>query len=160
MKLTEQQKERYIDACTSAICRCLIPNVTKVSLSLKDIEHPTLSVYTRGANNEDDFHLDVVLTDTNSMHLYFKQVQFLYGEAILGIALQPSIHCCNHIRRAIYFVLSGINKDYDGICYDFSAIPGYNGLTIDTTNWYTFDNVEDLRFAPMDLDRILHEDGE
>lgn len=93
------------------------------------------------------------------MQSYFKQVQFLYGETILGIALKPSIHCCNHIKRAIAFVLSGVNKDYDGICYDFSAIPGYDGLTIDTTNWHTLDNVEDLRFAPMDLERILDEDG-
>lgn len=159
MKLTEQQKERYITACTSAICRCLIPNVTKVSVNLKDIERPILYVYTRGANSEDEFHLEVVLTDANSMRLYFKQVKFLYGETIIGIALEPSIQCRNHISRTIDFALSGSDEKYKEFFYKFGVIPEYPDLTIDSTNWHSLDNLKDLRFAPMNLDRILNEDG-
>ena len=55
MKLTEKQKERYITACTSAICRCLIPNVTKIILNLSDIKQPTLKVFTRGLVMEMNF---------------------------------------------------------------------------------------------------------
>ena len=56
MKLTEQQKERYIEACKSAICRCLIPNVTKITLNLNNVKRPTLKVFTRGADDKDEFH--------------------------------------------------------------------------------------------------------
>ena len=38
MKLTEKQKQRYITACTSAICRCLIPNVIEIVLNLNNIK--------------------------------------------------------------------------------------------------------------------------
>lgn len=158
MKLTEQQKERYIAACTSAICRCLIPNVTKIILNLSDIKQPTLKVFTRGANGDDDFHLDVVLTDANSMHLYFKQVKFLYGETIIGISLKTSVHFDEHIRLAANFILLGEYVDYQELVYDFTTIPDYMGLTIDSTNWHTLDNSEDLRFTPIDLDRVLNED--
>lgn len=158
MKLTEQQKERYIAACTSAICRCLIPNVTKVVLNLSDVKQPTLKVYTRGAGNGDEYHLDVVLTDANSMNLYFKQVKFLYGEAIVGIALRPSEHFGTHIRLASKLILSGAHTDCQDLVYDFTTIPDYMGLTIDSKNWHTLDNLKDLRFAPMDLERVLNED--
>lgn len=159
MKLTEQQKERYIAACTSAICRCLIPNVTKVVLNLSDVKQPTLKVFTRGVVNGDEFHLDVILTNANSMMEYFKQVKFLYGETILGISLKTSVHFGEHIRLAANIILTGTHTDCQELVYDFTTIPDYMGLTIDSTNWHTLDNSEDLRFTPMDLDRVLNEDG-
>lgn len=158
MKLTEQQKERYIAACTSAICRCLIPNVTKIVLNLSDIKQPTLKVFTRGANSEDEFHLDVVLTEANSMCLYFKQVKFLYGEAIVGIALRTSEYFSEHINLAAKLILSGVHTDCQELVYDFTTIPDYMGLIIDSANWHTLDNLKDLRFAPIDLGRVLNED--
>lgn len=159
MKLTEKQKERYIAACTSAICRCLIPNVTKIVLNLSDIKQPTLKVFTRGAGNGYDFHLDVVLTDANSIHLYFKQVKFLYGETIVGISLRTSKHFGEHIRLASQLILSGEHIDCQELVYDFTTIPDYMGLTIDSTNWHTLGDLKDLRFTPMDLERVLNEDG-
>lgn len=158
MKLTEEQKERYIAACTSAICRCLIPNVTKVVLNISDVKQPILKIYTRGAGNGDEYHLDVVLTDANSMNLYFKQVKFLYGEAIVGIALKTSEHFGEHIRLAMSLILSGIHTDCQDLAYDFTTIPEDMGLTIDSENWHTFGNSKDLRFAPIDLERVLNRD--
>lgn len=158
MKLTEEQKERYIAACTSAICRCLIPNVTKIVLNLSDIKQPTLKVFTRGAGNGDEFHLDVVLTDANSMSVYFKQVKFLYGETIVGISLRTSKHFATHIHLSANLILSDVQTDCQELVYDFSTIPDYMGLTIDSTNWHTLGDLKDLRFAPMNLDRVLNED--
>lgn len=158
MKLTEEQKERYIAACTSAICRCLIPNVTKIVLNLSDVKQPTLKVFTRGAGNGDEFHLDVVLTDANSMSVYFKQVKFLYGEAIVGISLRTSKYFGDHIRLAANLILSGEHTDCQELVYDFSTVPDYMGLTIDSKNWHTLGNSDDLRFEPMDLERVLNED--
>lgn len=158
MKLTEQQKERYITACKSAICRCLIPNVTKITMNLNNVKKPTLKVFTRGAGNEDDFHLEVVLTDANSMHLYFKTVKFLYGETILGIALEPSAQFCAHISRIIDLIISHEYKDQQDLGYEFGVIPGYLELAINNKNWHSLENLDDLRFAPMDLERVLNED--
>ena len=158
MKLTEEQKERYIAVCTSAICRCLIPNVTKIILNLSDVKQPTLKVFTRGAGNGDEFHLDVVMTDADSMSNYFKKVKFLYGEAIVGISLRTSKYFGEHIRLAAKLILSGEHTDCQELVYDFSAVPDYMGLTIDSKNWHTLGNSDDLRFEPMDLERVLNED--
>lgn len=158
MKLTEQQKERYIEACKSAICRCLIPNVTKITLNLNNVKRPTLKVFTRGADDKDEFHLEVVLTDANSMRLYFKKVKFLYGEAIVGISLRTSKYFGEHIRLAAKLILSGEHTDCQELVYDFSTVPDYMGLTIDSKNWHTLGNSDDLRFEPMDLERVLNED--
>lgn len=159
MKLTEKQKDRYITACKSAICRCLIPNVTKITMNLNNVKKPTLKVFTRGASNEDDFHLEVVLTDASSMCRYFKQVKFLYGETILGIALEPSTQFCDHISRIIALIISHEYKDHQDLGYEFGVIPGYLELTINNKNWHALDNLDDPRFAPMDLERVLNEDG-
>lgn len=158
MKLTEQQKERYIAACTSAICRCLIPNVIEIVLNLNNIKKPTLKVFTRGAGNEDNFHLTVILTDADSMSNYFKKVKFLYGEAIVGISLRTSKYFGEHIRLAANLILSGEHTDCQELVYDFSTVPDYMGLTIDSKNWHTLGNSDDLRFEPMDLERVLNED--
>lgn len=159
MKLTEEQKERYIEACKSAICRCLIPNVTKITLNLNNVKRPTLKVFTRGADNKDEFHLEVVLTDANSMQLYFKQVRFLYGETILGIALEPSVEFKEHISHILDLLIANEYLDHRDLSYKFGIIPGHMDLTIDSTNWHSLDNLEDLRFAPIDLDHVLNEDG-
>lgn len=159
MKLTEQQKERYIEACKSAICRCLIPNITKFTVNLKDVKRPILSVYTRDANNGDDFHLDVVLTDFNSMRLYFKQVKFLYGETILGIDLKVSAHCYNFIDRTLAFILSDVTR-HNGFFYTFGVVQDSHDLMIDSTTWHSLDNLKDPRFEPMNLHYILNEVGE
>lgn len=158
MKLTEKQKERYIAACTSAICRCLIPNVTKMVLNLSDVKQPTLKVFTRGAGNEKDFHLTVILTDADSMSNYFKKVKFLYGEAIVGLSLRTSKYFGEHIRLAAKLILSGEHTDCQELVYDFSTVPDYMGLTIDSKNWHTLDNLDDLRFTPIDLECVLNED--
>ena len=158
MKLTEQQKERYIAACTSAICRCLIPNVTKITMNLNNVKKPTLKVFTRGAGNEGDFHLTVILTDVDSMSKYFKKVKFLYGEAIVGISLRTSKYFGEHIRLAAKLILSGEYTDCQELVYDFSTVPDYMGLTIDSKNRHTLGNSDDLRFEPMDLERVLNED--
>lgn len=159
MKLTEQRKKRYITACMNAICRCLIPNVTKITLNLNNVKRPTLKVFTRGTDNTDETHLDVVLTDANSMMAYFKQVKFLYGETILGIALEPSSQFCVHISRVIDLILPNDYLDYRDFSYEFGVVPGFMELTINNKNWHTLDNLDDLRFAPIDLDRILNKDG-
>ena len=160
MKLTEKQKERYRAACKDAICRCLIPNVTKITLILNNLKRPTLRVFTRPASGEGDFHIDVVLTDTNSMRLYFKKVKFLYGEAIIGISLETSIHFDAHVSRIIDLLLEHDDGKYRDFSYEFSAMPGHMELTIDSKNWHSLDNSDDLRFAPIDLDHILNEDGD
>ncbi len=159
MKLTEQQKERYITACTSAICRCLIPNVTKIILNLSDTKQPTLKVFTRRAGNGEDFHLTVILTDADSMSNYFKKVKFLYGETIVGISLRTSKYFGEHIRLAAKLILSGEYTDCQELVYDFSTVPDYMGLTIDSKNWHTLDNLDDLRFTPIDLECVLNEDA-
>ena len=136
----------------------MIPNVTKIVLNLSDVKQPTLKVFTRGAGNGDEFHLDVVLTDADSMSKYFKKVKFLYGEAIVGISLRTSKYFGEHIRLAAKLILSGEHTDCQELVYDFSTVPDYMGLTIDSKNWHSLDNLDDLRFAPIDLERVLNED--
>lgn len=158
MKLTEQQRQRYITACKSAICRCLIPNVTKITLNMNDIKQPTLKVFTRGTDNKDEFCLNVVLTDATSMCKYFEKVKSLYGENILGIALEPSDQFCLHISLVIDLLLVNEYMDYEDLSYEFGAIPGYAELMINNKTWHTLDNLDDPRFVPMDMEYILHGD--
>ena len=155
MKLTDKQKEKYQRACRSTICRLLIPNVIKIGVDLNDLERPELSVFTRPVTGPDEYCFKISMTDRKSILKYFKKVEFMYGIGTVGLSLETSVHFKNHIDRTIQYVMNNSIVDDRRFIYIFGAIPDYKELTIDNTNWHSLENTDDLRFTPMDLDRVL-----
>lgn len=155
MKLTNNQKDVYQVLCTSAICRCLIPNVTRIMLDLNDLERPKLTVFTRAIAGTEEHSIDLILTKKTSIVKYFKEVERLYGSAIVGISLETSSYFKSHMARLISWLLRTTAIDDLKFIYHFSTMADYKELTIDNSNWHTLKNVDDLRFEPMYLDRVI-----
>ena len=59
------------------------------------------------------------------------------------------------MARLISWLLRTTDIDDLKFIYHFSTMADYKELTIDNSNWHTLKNVDDLRFEPMYLERVL-----